>query len=226
MTTSRLTSITAVSAIIAGLMFMAIQPLHPSDTLASVTTSAWAIVHYATLAMLVLFVAGITGIYTAQVEKLGWLGFAGYVVLVVGLVLTALIGAIEPFVQPLIAGSNPAFVQGLLDMVDSRPTDADLGVIPLLWNASSAFFLGGTLLFGAANFRAGILSRWASAIFAVGLVVSLPVASLLGMPRLAALPIGFGLAWLGYSLLTLRRKAAAEPMPGGALAQPSEIGAA
>ncbi len=90
MTTSRLTSITAVSAIIAGLMFMAIQPLHPSDTLASVTTSAWAIIHYATLAMLALFVAGITGIYAAQVEKLGWLGFAGYVALVVGLVLTAL----------------------------------------------------------------------------------------------------------------------------------------
>lgn len=221
MTRSKLTSVAAGAAILAGLTFMMIQPLHPADTLDSVTTSAWAIVHYTTMAMLLLFLTGITGIYTAQVEKLGWLGLAGFVVLSIGLLLTAAGAAIEAFVQPVIASSAPAFVQGMLDMVEGNPTNADLGVIPLVWNASSICFLAGTPLFGAANFRANILSRWASAVFAVGLVVSLPVATLLGTPRLAALPIGFGLAWLGYSLLTRRQESAAEPMLSAAVPQPS-----
>ena len=211
MTRSKLTTMTAVAAILAGLTFMLIQPLHPADEVASVTTSAWAVIHYATMLMLVLFVTGITGIYATQVEKLGWLGLSGFVVLTAGLLMTAAGTAIEAFVQPVIASSSPAFVQGMMDMIERRPTQADLGAIPALWDLASAFFLGGTILFGAANFRANILSRWASAIFAVGLAVSLPIATLVGMPRLAALPIGFGLAWLGYSLLTREREAVAEP---------------
>jgi len=222
-TRSKLTNMAAVAAVLAGLTFMIIQPLHPADTLASVNTSAWAIIHYATMAMLLLFVTGITGIYLAQVEKLGWLGLAGFVVLAFGLVLTTFGTAIEALVQPVIASSAPAFVQGMMDMIDGRPTEADLGVIPVLWQVASASFLAGTLLFGAANFRANVLSRWASAIFAAGLVVSLPLATLVGMPRLAALPIGFGLAWLGYSLLTRERAPAAEPMPTGVV---PEAGAA
>jgi hypothetical protein len=216
----------AVAAVVAGLMFMAIQPLHPEDALASVTTGTWAAIHFATMAMLVLFVVGITGIYTAQVEKLGWLGLTGFVVLAFGLLLTAFGTAIEAFVQPVIASSAPGFVQGMMDMIHGHPTEADLGSIPVLWNVASACFLAGTVLFGAANFRANILSRWASAIFAAGLVVSLPLATLVGMPRLAALPIGFGLAWLGYSLLTRQRAPADEPMATSAVPLAGQPGAA
>ncbi len=218
-TTPGLVRATAVAAVVAGLMFVAIQPLHPDDTLASVTTDAWATIHVATLVMLALFVVGVTGIYASQAQKMGWLGLAGYVVLVIGLVLTAIGGAIEAFVQPVIASSDPAFVQGMLDMVHGHPTDADLGVIPLVWNAASAGFLGGTLLFGAANFRAGVLSRWASAIFAVGLLAMAPLVGVIGNPRLAAVPVGIGLAWLGYSLWAQRGRPARAPVPSAAEAQ-------
>src|SRR5919106_4688468 len=105
------------TGIAAGLMFVVIQPLHPEDVLASVTTDAWAIIHYATLAMLTLFVVGVTGIYARQAEKVGWIGLAGYVVLVTGLVLTALGTAIEALVQPLVASTDSAFVEGMLAMV-------------------------------------------------------------------------------------------------------------
>src|ERR687891_2494168 len=125
-TTSGLIRATGLAAVIAGLMFVVIQPLHPADTLESVTTDAWAVIHYATLVMVTLFVVGITGIYASQVEKMGWLGLAGYVVLVIGLLLTAIGGVIEAFVHPLVASSNPAFVQGMLHMVHGQPTDADL----------------------------------------------------------------------------------------------------
>ena len=208
LTTSGVIRATGIAAVLAGVMFVAIQPLHPPDTLASVTTDAWALIHYATLVMLALFVVGVTGIYAGQISKMGWLGLTGYVVLVIGLVLTAIGGAIEAFVQPLIASSNPALVQGMLDMVHGHPTDANLGAIPLMWNAASVGFLGGTLLFGIANFRAGVLSRWASAIFAVGLLAMAPLVGVLGNPRLAAVPVGIGLAWLGYSLWATRGRAA------------------
>ncbi len=52
---------TGVAAIAAGLLFVVIQPIHPPDTLASVTTGAWSAIHQATLLMTVLFLAGITG---------------------------------------------------------------------------------------------------------------------------------------------------------------------
>ena len=223
MTRSKLTTMAAIAAILGGLTFMAIQPLHPGHTVAAVTTSAWAFVHYAEVVMVLLFVTGITGIYLAQVEKLGWLGFAGWVVLSIGVLVTGIGAAIEAFVQPVVASSAPAFVQGMMDMIEGHPLQTDLGAIPILWSLASAFFLAGTFLFGAANFRAHILSRWASAIFTAGLVVSLPLATLVGMPRLAALPIGFGLAWLGYSLLMHQRAPAAEPMPTGVV---PEAGAA
>ncbi len=208
---------TGVAAMVAGLMFVVIQPLHPDDVLASVTTDAWAVIHYATLAMLALFVVGVTGIYASQVEKMGWLGLAGFVVLVIGLVLTGIGTAIEALVQPLVAENDPAFVEGMLAMVHGQPIASDLGAIPLLWNAASAGFMGGTLVFGLASFRAGVISRWASAIFAVGLFATAPVAGLLGTPRVAAVPIGMGLAWMGYSLWAQGRRSAARAI---ATAQP------
>jgi hypothetical protein len=168
-TASRLTNVAAVCAIVAGILFMVIQPLHPPDTVSSVTTPAWAAIHYLTLAMLMLFVAGITGIYASQVEMIGWFGFVGFLVLTAGLLLTAIGAVIEAFVQPLIASSNPTFVRAMLNMVEGHPTGVDLGALALVWNISSLCFLAGTVLFGIANFRAGVLSRWASAVFAVGL---------------------------------------------------------
>ncbi|HEX2765402.1 MAG TPA: hypothetical protein VHR55_01980 [Candidatus Limnocylindria bacterium] len=204
---------TGIAAVLGGLLFVVIQPLHPADVLASVTTDAWAVIHYATLAMLTLFVIGVTGIYLRQAERTGWIGLIGYVVLVVGLVLTALGTAIEALVQPLIAGTDPAFVEGMLAMVHGHPIETDLGAIPMLWNAASIGFMGGTLLFGFATFRAGILSRPAAAVFAVGLFAMAPVAGLLGTPRVGAVPIGIGLAWLGYSLWADGRTRATEPQP-------------
>lgn len=211
---SRLTNTAAIAAIAAGLIFMLIQPLHPADTLASVTTGAWVAVHLLTLVMLVLFVVGVSGIYVSHVEKMGLLGLAGYLVLVTGLLLSAAGAVIEAFVEPVVALVQPEFVLDMMGMVERHPTGGDLGAIPTLGSASSACFLGGVVVFGIATFRAGILSRWASAIFTLGLFAMAPAIGLLGLsPRFAAFPIGFGLTWLGYSLLTrdrgaIRRRAA------------------
>jgi len=72
----------------------------------------------------------------------------------------------------------------------------------------------GCLLFGIAIFRARILSRWAAGLLAVTAVLT-PLAALLphAIQRLAAIPMGLALAWLGYSLWSERRAPASEPLP-------------
>src|SRR5215210_9196765 len=79
----------SIAALVAGLLFVVIQPLHPADALTSVTAPAWSFIHAATCLMLVLFVAGVTGIYARQAEKAGWLGLVGYIALSLGLLMTA-----------------------------------------------------------------------------------------------------------------------------------------
>src|ERR687885_2055998 len=84
----------------AGLIFAAIQPIHPPDVLASVTTGAWAIITPLKTAMCLLFLLGIAGLYARQVEESGWLGLAGFLLL--GLcwaVQTAYVFA-EAFIAP------------------------------------------------------------------------------------------------------------------------------
>jgi hypothetical protein len=226
MTTSKLSSAAAIAAILAGLLFIAIQPLHPPDTLASVGTSAWPLIHTMSLVMVVLFLVGITGIYLSHVERLGWLGLVGYVVLSIALLLTLIGDAIEAYVQPVLVTRDAAFVQGMLNMILGLPnTGGDLGLLPVGWAIAGLCFPGGALILGAATFRAGYLSRWASAVFAIGLLASAPIVGMLGMPRLAAFPIGLGLAWLGYSLFTKQRGAVAQQAAAGQLAQPSEVAA-
>jgi hypothetical protein len=197
-------------AILAAALFIVVQVIHPPETVEAVATDGWEIVHYITFGMLALFVIGVVGIYARQVEQVGWLGLAGFAVLMIGLLLNIAGAAIEAWVEPLLATSLPDFVAAFNAMVMGTPYDTDLGAIPTMWQVGSLTFMAGTLLLGVASLRANVLSRWGSAVFAFGLVIGLPLASVLGNVRLAAIPISVGLAWLGYSLWSETRKPVAD----------------
>src|SRR4051795_2445255 len=124
MTTARLVQIGSLAAVVAGLLFVAIQFVHPGDELESVTTSAWQIGHFVSLFMVVMFVFGVTTIYASQAVKAGWLGFAALVVLTTGLFMTAIGDVIEAFVEPVIAGTNPGFVEGMMAVIDGSGSTA------------------------------------------------------------------------------------------------------
>ncbi len=62
MNTNNLIRWAGLAAMAAGSMFVVIQPLHPSDMLASVTTARWAVIHFLNVAMCLLFLLGITGL--------------------------------------------------------------------------------------------------------------------------------------------------------------------
>jgi hypothetical protein len=83
----------------------------------------------------------------------------------------------------------------------------------VLYGLVGIFYMLGGLLFGISTFRAGILPRWAGALLAITAALT-PTAALLPhhIQRLAAVPMGLALAWLGYALWSEWREQASESL--------------
>jgi hypothetical protein len=205
-----------LAALVAGIVFALIQPIHPPDVVASVDTGAWAIITPLKTAMCLLFLIGITGIYARQVNQAGWLGLAGFLLLVVCWWLQTSFVFAETFIAPPLAGTAPGFVDGLLGISYGNTGGTDLGALPAIYSLGVGipYMLGG-LLFGIATLRAGVLPRWPAGLLAVAALLT-PAAALLphAIQRYAAIPVALAIAWLGYTLLTERRARASEPAPG------------
>ncbi|MEP7188696.1 MAG: hypothetical protein ABI901_05800, partial [Roseiflexaceae bacterium] len=67
-TTPKLIRWAGVSAMVAGIIFAGIQPIHPPDVLASVNTSAFIIITSFKTVMSLFGLFGIAGLYARQVE--------------------------------------------------------------------------------------------------------------------------------------------------------------
>ena len=200
-TSSNLIRRSGLAALTAGIIFAGIQPIHPPDTLASVTTTAWAIITPLKTAMCLLFLLGITGLYARQANVSGWLGLAGYLLLSLSWALqTAFIFA-EAFVLPALAPSAPKFVDGVLGLASGDASEVNLGVLPVLYAVVGITYILGGLLFGISTLRAGILSRWPAGLLAVAAALT-PAIALVPhqIGRFGAVPTAIALAWLGYEL--------------------------
>lgn len=225
MSTKNLIRWAGLSAVAAGLIFVAVQPIHPPDVPSSVTTTRWAIVHILSTAMCVLALLGVTGLYARQVRESGWLGLAGYLVFSLFWALQAPYVFAEAFIVPHLTAA-PAFVQGWLAMAGGPAGGMNLGALATVYQVVGILYVLGGLLFGIATVRAHILSRWAAGLLIVAPLVA-PMAGLLPgeLHRIAAVPMGIALAWLGYSLWSERREQALEPVAGTASPQlrPAEV---
>src|SRR4051794_41239187 len=89
-----------LSTIVAGVIFAAIQPIHPEDVVGSVNTSAWAIITGLKTAMCLLLLLGIMGLYARQVNKAGWLGLAGFLVFSLSWAIQTAFVFAESFIIP------------------------------------------------------------------------------------------------------------------------------
>jgi len=221
-----------LSTIAAGVIFAAIQPIHPADVVGSVNTSAWAIITGLKTAMCLLLLLGITGIYARQVNKAGWLGLIGFLIFGLSWALQTAFVFAESFILPPLAALAPKFVDGMLGVSYGHTGDVNLGAVPAIYGllVGGGYMLGG-LLFGIATYRAGILPRWAAALLAATTALT-PLAPFLphAIQRLAAIPMGLALACLGYALWSERRAEASEeqvagPEPGRASTQLSQSAA-
>lgn len=203
-TASKLIRFAGLSAILAGVLFIIIQMIHPADIVSSVTTSRWAIVHYLTITMCLFGMLGITGIYARQVVETGLLGLVGYLMTSLFYALTIGFQFIEAFVSPLLTNESPMLVESLLALAKGTTGKLDLGPIVYVYTLVGVLYMLGLLLFGIAMFRARILPRWAAVLFAFSGPLSAIAVTLLPHPldRASAVPLGLSLSWLGYALLT------------------------
>ncbi|HEX9988334.1 MAG TPA: hypothetical protein VGE45_07645 [Chloroflexia bacterium] len=211
-TGSKLIRWAGLSAMLAGIIFAGIQPIHPTDALSSVNTTAWAIITPLKTVMCLFFMLGLTGLYARQVNKAGWLGLAGYLLFGLSWAVNLVYIFAEAFILPPLANVAPQFVQDIFTgVITSGTTETNLGALPIIFALNGLFYLLGGLLFGIATLRSGILSRWPAGLLAVAALLT-PLAALFPheIQRYAGIPVGVAVAWLGYSLLSERRAQASE----------------
>jgi hypothetical protein len=226
-TASNLIRWAGLSAMVAGIIFAGIQPIHPPDVLASVNTSAFIIITSLKTIMCLFGLFGIAGLYARQVEETGWLGLVGYLLLTIFYAVQMCYAFAEPLILPLLTTVAPTFVESVMGMSSGAGGPMNLGAFATVYSLVSVLYLLGLLLFGIAMFRAGILSRWAAGLLACSGPLAIIMVALLPhqLERLAAMPMGFALAWLGYALWSERREHVAEPVARRASPQLGHTGA-
>ena len=214
MTTSTLMRLAGLSAILAGLCFIVMGMFHPENDPSAVTTPTWIIVHSVATSLGFFGVLGLAGLYARQVEMAGWIGLIGFILFSGWMALQMPFSFLEAAILPHLASEFPPFVAGFLGIFSGVPSQVNLGVIPTIWNISTPMMIVGALLFAVATFRAGILPRWAAGLLALGCLM-IPVGALVPtelQAKIILVPMGLGVAWMGYALLTERREKSAEAL--------------
>ena len=224
MTASTLMRLAGLSAMLAGLCMVVMGLFHPVNVPEAVTTATWVNVHIAATAMSFFGLFGMAGLYARQAEKSGWLGLMGFALISLWFGIVMPFSFMEAFILPRLATVLPEFVAGFLGMFTGVPSKVELGVLPTLWNLSGPMFILGSLLFGIATFRAGVLPRWAGGLLAFGALL-IPVGAMVPaeyQPEVALLTIALALTWLGYALFSERRERSSEVVPGKVSSQLSQ----
>ena len=226
-TTPNLIRAAGLSAMAAGIIFAVIQPIHPPDVIASVTTTAFITITSFKTVMCIFGLFGIAGLYARQVKETGWLGLGGYLLLTIFYAVQMSYAFAEPTILPLLVPVAPAFVESVMGMSSGAGGSMNLGAFEVIYRSVSVLYLLGLLMFGIAIFRAHILSRWAALLLTLSGPIAAIMTSLLPhqFARFAAVPMGISLIWLGYSLLTERRTPAAEPIHARVSPLPVQTGA-
>jgi hypothetical protein len=208
-TTPKLIRWAGLSAMVAGIIFTAIQPTH-----SSINTSAFIIITSFKTSISIFGLLGITGLYARQVEETGWQGLVGYLLLTIFYAVQMCISFIEPTVLPLLTTTAPTFVESVLQLSSGTGVPTNLGSLTNVYSLVSILYVLGSLLFGIATFRARILPRGAAVLLAISGPLAGTMFTLLPyqLVQLTSIPIGFAMVWLGYAIFSERREKPSESL--------------
>jgi len=209
-TTSTLTRAAAVALAAAGVIFVLIQPLHPHEDIASITTSAWVYVHILSLTMAVLGLAGISGVYLTQASRSGILGLLGYLVFSLFFITQSAVNFAEAFILPLSAAGSPKLTEDVASLfVAGYVLQTDVGPLAIVGSLGAVLYLGGGILFAVGVLRAHVLPGWTGILLIAAALASLSAAILPHqLARYAAVPMGVALVALGVTLFAQQRRVA------------------
>lgn len=116
---------------------------------------------------------------------------------------------VAALVLPSIAHSSPAYVNDIIAAANNGTATGDIGLMQTAILVTGIAYLAGGFIFAIALFRANVLARWAAALLAVGTLATIAIGIVPQYERLFALPTGFALVALGYSLWREQRTPAA-----------------
>jgi hypothetical protein len=209
-TASTLTRGAAVALAVAGAIFILIQPLHPDEDVASITTSTWVVVHILSLSMAVLGLAGITAVYLTQIRQSGVIGLLAYLVFALFFITQSAVNFAEALILPLSAAESPKLTEDVASLfVTGYVLQTDVGPLAIVGSIGAVLYLGGGVLFGIAILRARVLPRWTGILLIAAALASLSAAVLPHeLARYAAVPMGVALVALGVTLLAQQRTSA------------------
>jgi hypothetical protein len=202
----------AVAAALAGLIFIGVQINHPYLDATSIKTTDAITRDSLKMLMAALALAGITGIYLRQVTKIGLLGLLGFVLFAAGYLSMFGTEFIAALVLPSIADSAHAYTNDVIAVANNRPSTGDIGLMHPAILFTGITYIAGGFIFAIALFRANVLARWASVLLAVGTLATIAVGLVPQYERLFALPTGFALVALGYSLWREQRAPSSTPV--------------
>ena len=215
LTASDLNRAAGLAAIAAGLVFILIQPIHPTEELANITGSAWAITGWLTSAFAILALIGVSGVYHRQVKEAGVLGFVGYVMFSAFFVLTVSYNFVEIYVLPPLVGLAPQFVESWNGIITGDAGPVDLPALEAMWTVAFVLYFFGSSLLGIALYRARVLPRWTAGVLVAAALATLLVPALPHViERYAAVPMGVALICLGYAHWSQRPEPAKVIVPG------------
>ena len=200
-TTSRFTAIAGICAAAAGAIFIGVQINHPPADVAHLVTSEMTIRMTAKILFCALALVGLAGMFIRHRDQFGRLGRVGYSLVSVGFVAMLVQECMIGYYLPTLAHSKPVYVQHVLNGAMAHGASSGIGACQALFLICGIGYSLGGLLFGIALFRAGVLSRAASALFAYGTVSALALSMLPeSFDRPFAVPVGIALIGLGVSL--------------------------
>jgi hypothetical protein len=206
---NRITRIAGLCAAAAGAIFVGVQINHPPADVAHLVTSEMTIRMTAKVMFCGLALAGLAGMFIRHRHQFGRLGRIGYSLVSVGFLAMLVQECMIGYYLPTLADSKPIYVQHVLNGAMAHGASSGIGAWQgLFLIAGMGYSLGG-LLFGIALFRAGILSRSGSLLFAYGTVSALSLGALpVSLSRPFAVPTGVALIGLGVSLWRDQRRQA------------------
>jgi hypothetical protein len=219
-TTTKLTRAAGLSAVVGGLLFIAVQINHPLLNAAFTTTTEYAVRETMKILMAVFSLIGITGIYLRQVRQTGALGLIGYLLFGAGYLAIMSVQIVGVFVLPTFAATQPGYVNDVLAVATGGTPGGDIGALAAFIRIGGFTFLTGGVVFGIALFRANILPRWAAALLVAGTLVTFAMPLLPQInQRLFAIPTSVAVLSLGYSLWREQRTQNTRPMASSVSSQ-------
>ncbi len=206
LTANRLTAAAGLCAAAGGAIFAGVQINHPPADVAHLVTTEMTVRETAKALFAILALVGVTGLFLRHRHRLGILGLAGYLLLSAGFLALFAIQCIVGYVLPVVARTDPGYVQDVLDTAVGGSPAGDIGHMHELLLASGVGYAFGGLLFGIALFRAGV-TRWAAALLAYATTSALALSLLPeSFNRPFAVPTGVALIGLGVSLWRDQRR--------------------